>query len=128
MTSTDGAPRQDSGGLPAMTAAELRIAREDLGLTAEWLAAWLGVALRTVRRWEHGHAVIPDSVVGEMSALTYMADEQIAQWVKVLRADPEAVLRIPREGDVDGWPASWWRAAAARIIEEVEDLRVVYSQ
>ena len=37
-----------------MTAAELRIIRERLGVTGDWLAARLGVIPRTVRRWEAG--------------------------------------------------------------------------
>ena len=42
-----------------MTAAELSAARETIGLTAEQLAAELGVAPRTYAAWESGTADIP---------------------------------------------------------------------
>ena len=115
-----------AGGFPALTAAEFRIAREDLGLTAEWLAARLGVQLRTVRRWEHGDRAVSAAVADEVGALTDYADEQIEAWVARLLDVPEPVLVIPESGERDGWPAGWWRALAARVVEQVPGLRVVY--
>lgn len=126
--SQNEAPRQYGGGLRALTDAELRVAREDLGLTAEWLADRLGVTLRTIRRWEHGHSPIPEGVADEMTALTEAADVQVDGWVVELLDVPEPVLAIPREGERDGWPASWWRALAARIVEDVPGCRVVYAE
>lgn len=111
---------------PALTDAEFRIAREDLGLTAEWVASRLGVALRTVRRWEHGQRAIPGAVADHVGTWTDYADGQAAAWVERLLDVPEPVLVIPRDGDRDGWPAGWWRALAARIVEDVPGCRVVY--
>lgn len=120
-------PSPHSGGFGPLTDAEFRIAREDLGLTAEWIADRLGVALRTVRRWEAGHSPVPAGVADQLGAWTDAADEQIEAWAARLLDVPEPVLVIPREGERDGWPAGWWRSLAARIIERVDGLRVVYA-
>lgn len=115
-----------AAGFPPLTDAELRIAREDLGLTAEWVAERIGVALRTVRRWEAGHSPVPAGVADTIGEWTDAADAQVDAWTARLLDVPEPVLVIPREGERDGWPAGWWRALAARIIERVDGLRVVY--
>ena len=116
--------------LPAdtLTAAELRIAREDLGLTVDWVAGWLGVTERLVRKWEAGTVVIPARRAEQIGRLTDEADRVIADLVERLRDLPDPVLTIPREGVVDGWPASWWRAIAARVIEDVDGLRVTFQE
>lgn len=119
-------PPPAGGGFGPLTDAELRIAREDLGLTAEWVAERLGVALRTVRRWEAGHSPVPQGVADQLGAWTDTTDEQIEAWAERLLDVPEPVLVIPRDGERDGWPAGWWRALAARIVERVDGLRVVY--
>lgn len=120
-------PSAAAGGFPLLTDAEFRIAREDLGLTAEWVADRLGVALRTVRRWEHGHSPVPAGVADQIGAWTDQADEQVTAWVDRLADVAEPVLVIPREGERDGWPAGWWRALAARVVEQVPGLRVTYA-
>lgn len=113
--------------LPPLTDAEFRIAREDLGLTAEWVAEQLGVALRTVRRWESGHSPVPEGVADRMGEWTDYAEGQVGEWAGRLPDVPEPVLVIPRDGERDRWPAGWWRALAARIVERVDGLRVVYA-
>lgn len=117
--------------LPAdtLTAAELRIAREDLGLTVDWVAGWLGVTERLVRKWEAGTVTIRTARRAEqIGRLTDEADRVIVDLVERLRDLPDPVLTIPREGVVDGWPASWWRAIAARVIEDVDGLRVTFQE
>ena len=111
-----------------LTAAELRIAREDLGLTVDWVAGWLGVTERLVRKWEAGTVVIPARRAEQIGRLTDEADRVIVDLVERLRDLPDPVLTIPREGVVDGWPASWWRAIAARVIEDVDGLRVTFQE
>jgi len=121
-------PVPDQGaGFPPLTDAEFRIAREDLGLTAEQVAERLGVALRTVRRWEHGHSPVPATVADEVGRWTDETDDQVDAWVARLMDSPEPVLVIPRGGERDGWPAGWWRMLAARIVEQVPGCRVVYA-
>lgn len=110
-----------------LTDAEFRIARESLGLTSEWVAARLGVAERTVRRWEAGTSPVPTGVADQLGAWVDAADDQAEAWAARLLDEPDPVLVIPREGERDGWPAGWWRALAARIVEQVDGLRVAYA-
>jgi hypothetical protein len=116
----------DVDGDQPMSDAELRMVREFLGITAEWLADHLGVALRTVRRWEHGTSPVPDGVRVQVEALEEVAARQVGELVDRLAAAADVVLTIPRE---DGeWPAGWWRMVAARVAVEVPGLEVHYRE
>lgn len=123
----------------SMTAAEFRIRREVFGLSAEWLAEQLGVALKTVQRWESGHRPIPEGIVEEMDILSQAFGAGAAGKVaEHLLATPDAVMTIPRTGTHFGFPASWYRALvdmvrfelttqhAADCGPEVAGFRVVY--
>lgn len=115
-----------------LTDAEVRICREQLGLTAEQLAAELGVRVRTIHRWEHGVTPIPAGAADEIGRLTDEQDTQVEQLVlgmrqwMVLLDLPEPVLQIPRTGEHLGRPAGWWRAVAGMVVADVRGLRVVY--
>ena len=95
----------------SLSAAEFRMRREELGLSAEWLAERLGVALKTVQRWENGHRAIPGGVEDEMDIISTARGELAARPVaELLLATPDAVMLIPRAGTHFGFPASWYRA------------------
>jgi len=102
----------------SMTAAEFRMSREAFGLSAEWLASRLGVALKTVQRWENGHRPIPAGVANEM-ALTATAIRMGAAhvWAEFLLTAQDPVLTIPRTGTLFGFPASWYRALVDLVRE-----------
>lgn len=121
-------PDQTVGGLPALTGAEFRIARQDLGLTTEWIAEQLGVAHRTVQRWNDGVSRVSAIGAEQMTAWTEYADAQIDAWVERITDETNPVLVVPRVGEHDGWPASWWCSLAARIIEAVPGCRAVYAE
>lgn len=130
MTSTvKGAPGLMVGGFPEpdgtqpMSDAELRMVRDFLGLSAEWLAGHLGVALRTVRRWESGHSLIPDGVRVQVEELEAVAAGQVGAVVDALADSPDAVLTLVL-GGAGGFPDSWWRMVAARVAQEVPGLHV----
>ncbi len=131
MTTDHEAPG-NAGGSPipadSITGAELRIAREDLGLTVDEACARVGVHNRTWRRWEHDYMPVPSAVAAEVGRWTDYADVVIEAAVARLLDEPEPVLTVPRSGDVDGWPAAWWRAVAARVVEDVPGLRVTYRE
>ncbi len=136
MSRADEAVERDPA---AMTAAEFRIARERLGVTGEWLAGKLGVADRTVRRWEADKAAIPEGAARDLEDLESATDEWIAQVLDVLRADEptddgewwvttyasDAAYRLEHPG-LD-WPAGWHRAAMGRVAEALPGVRLRFA-
>ncbi|MFI6496930.1 helix-turn-helix domain-containing protein [Nonomuraea typhae] len=121
----------DPPGMPEderMTDAELKVVREWLGLSLQWLADHLGVSLRTVQHWEQGKYAIPDGVRLTVEQLETTAAQQVTAGVTMLMDVPDPVLGLPRECPADcPWPPSWHRAIAARIAQEVTGLSMVYA-
>ncbi|NHN55750.1 DUF1870 family protein [Calidifontibacter sp. DB0510] len=121
-----------------MTAAEFRIARERLGVTMEWLAGELGVAERTIRRWEAGAAPIPDGAAADLYSIQDATDDFVDKVVAELQlTEPDEdgsqwVITYPSDAayrdewpDLD-WPAGWHRAAMGRVAQKIPGLRVRY--
>lgn len=118
-TTRDALPAGHPANNPSLaTAAEFRLRREELGFSAEFLADGLGVALKTVQRWENGHRLVPASVMDVMdeihNAMCYVAATRCAEQ---LLKTPDPVMMIPRSGSFLGFPASWYRA----LVELVRD-------
>lgn len=115
-----------------MTPAELRVARERLGLTGDAIAQLLDVEGRTLRRWEAGTSLIPGGV-----------ERQIAEWESeavrlsaefAMRGQSERVL-VTYKTDESFWadqpdrqpfPASWHRAIIGRL--NLNGIRVEYAE
>lgn len=127
----------DPSGMPEderMTDAEFKVVREYLGLTGDWLAQHLGVSPRTVRHWEQGKYAIPDGVRLEMEDLERRTGEFVSGCIAQLMDVPDpgvVTYRTDEEyraahPDVP-FPASWHRAAVARIAQEVPALAIVYA-
>ena len=119
----------------AMSDAELRMVREYLGLSGEALAALLGVADRTVRRWEAGTHTIPTWARQQIEALEDAAAELVEATVVALHdhLDPSEVALVLYRSDAHYWaahpamrphPASWHRAINARVAQEIPGLAV----
>lgn len=115
-----------------MTPAELKVLRESLGLSAQWIADRLGVDQRTVRRWEDGALPIRADVITLLHELDAQAeadaDEILDQVIDAagltdvsdaaeLAQEDWATIEVPRvDTDVtDGMPAAFHRAVAARV-------------
>lgn len=116
-----------------MSPAELRVVREYLGLTAQWLAERLEVARPTLARWEAGGSPIPDRVRLQIEALEADTARTVADGADAVKDLPNPVVVTYRtdadyekHGPVGGWPASWHRAVVARIAHEVDGLRIEY--
>lgn len=102
----DEAPGNPGGQLipdNSLTAAELRIARESLGLTLEAAAKILCVNERTFRRWEFGYTPVPEGVTEEIADWCEFADQVVDQLVARLLRDPAPVLSVLKEGEADGF-------------------------
>lgn len=116
-----------------MTGAELRVIREYLGLTGDWLAQHLQVNPRTVRSWEQGRDPIPDGVRLEVEHMEAVTAEFVGAIVAQLLDIPDPLVVVYRS-DVEyqaahpeqPWPASWHRAVIARVAHEVPALRIDY--
>lgn len=127
----------DPPGIPVdelMTSAELRVVREYLGLTPEWLAGHLGVSARTVRHWEAGKYAIPDGVRLEIEDLERRTGEFVSGVVEKLMDLPDpGVLTYRDDAEYHAahpempFPASWHRAVVARIAQEVPALAIAYA-
>jgi len=127
----------DPPGMPEderMTPAELRVVREFLGLTPEWLAGHLQVSARTVRHWEAGKYAIPDGVRLEVEDLERRTGEFVAGVVEKLMDLPDPGLLTYRD-DAEyhaahpevPFPASWHRAVVARVAQEVPALAIAFA-
>ncbi|MFJ9420732.1 helix-turn-helix domain-containing protein [Streptomyces sp. NPDC101249] len=127
----------DPPGMPEderMTPAELRVVREFLGLTPEWLGGHLNVSARTVRHWEAGKYAIPDGVREEVEDLEARTGEFVSGIVGQLLDIPDPVIVTYRDDDEYRaahpeipFPASWHRAVIARVAQEVPALGITYS-
>ena len=126
----------DPPGMPEderMTPAELKVVREFLGLSSAALAKYLGVSDRTVRHWEEGKYPIPDGVRLEIEKLEAYTAEFVASVVEKLMDIPDPVVvtyRTDKEYHAahpeTPLPASWHRAAIARVAQEVPGLSIVF--
>lgn len=128
---------------PGMTAAELRMTRERLGLTSEVCAEMLALydaeqvdadalakarrsAERKMRRWEQGQNQIPETVREGMELLERVHLSTVIELVKQLDAAESKVLAIPA-GDTANFPGGWWRAVAYEVAVRVPGLRIKYA-
>ncbi len=126
----------DPPGMPddeRMTPAEFRVVREFLGLTGDWLGRHLGVSARTVRHWEQGKYPIPDGVRIELEDLERRTAEFIGGVAPKLLDLPDPTVIVYRTDEEYHqahpeipFPASWHRAVAARIAQEVPGLSITY--
>jgi transcriptional regulator with XRE-family HTH domain len=127
----------DPSGMPEderMTSAELKVVREFLGLTGDWLAGHLGVSPRTVRHWEQGKYPIPDGVRLEIEDLERRTGEFVSGIVGKLMDMPDPGVLTYRDDaeyradhpDVP-FPAAWHRAVIARVAQDVPGLRIAFA-
>lgn len=98
-----------------MTPAELKCARERLGLTTQWLADKWGVALYSVKRWETSRTV-PDDLAADVEAMLGRMDGAIESG----RFCADRVIEVPRTDadSPDVMPAAYHRAVALEVARE----------
>lgn len=124
---------QPGGQRGAMSAAELRVIRERLGLTPEWCAHALGVAERSFTRWEAGANSVPDGVAETVHGWQEAADRAVEDAITDLDRQAEPVMLTYRTNagyhaaTGEKWPASYHRAIAGRVAEGIDDLAIDYA-
>lgn len=116
-----------------MTAAELKVVREWLGLTTRWLAEHLHVTERTVHRWEADEVPIREFVRVAIEDIERQTAEVVDAAVSACNdARDPAILTYRTDEDYhrhhpeQPWPASWHRAVIARVAHEVPGLAINY--
>ena len=128
----------DPPDMPAderMSPAELKVVREFLGLSGEWLADHVKVSARMVRHWEQGRHPIPDTVRLAVEDLEARTGAFISGIVDALIDIPDPIV-ITYRTDADyhrehpeiDFPASWHRAVVARVALEVPALQITYRE
>jgi DNA-binding transcriptional regulator YiaG len=118
-----------------MNPAELKVVREFLGLSGEHLGKLLNVSPRTIRYWEDGKYPIPDGARLEIEALEAETAEFIGVVIERLRDMRDPALLVYRNDQEylaanpdSKWSASWYRAVAARIAQEISGLPMAYGE
>ena len=91
----------------SLTGAEFLCVRVSMGLTQAQLADKMNVVHETVRRWENESVPPPLWACKKLSRLGLEFDGQVDHDTKLV-----GDILVPRTGSVDGWPASWYQAAA----------------
>lgn len=80
-----------------ITGSELRVLRQNCGLTQEDVAKYIGCGLRSVKRWEAGKSRISDRVV---AILQKIDDALNAYAAKVLKAYADQTEAIDKAGEL----------------------------
>lgn len=116
--------RDDLAEEEPLTGAELRAARELLGITSDHLAKVLRVNPRTVRSWEQGRDAIPGRIRPELADIKESADEAVRNLVDALAADADTLITYRNDEEYKaahpdgGWSAAWHRQVAQRAADQ----------
>jgi len=113
-----------------MHPAELRVLRESMGLSAEWLGERFHESAETITAWESGETPIPEDIIEEMHELDYFVESMADEIVRDLRAAgaKQSIYSVPRtdEDSPNELPASLWRAIGARVRILLPDTELDY--
>lgn len=105
-----------------LTAAELRVAREEMGLTGDHLAKMLGVNPRTLRSWEQGRDPIPGRIRPEIAELKEATNQAVAEAVSSINEEGDTLITYRSDDEYQagrrgqGWKASRWTASWHRQV------------
>jgi len=118
-----------------ITAAELRVWLDWLGLTQPAAAEVLGVRQDTVRRWVTGREPIPIRVGDELEQVEQVTAAAVEVLVAALSdaRDPGVLIYRTDEDmaaarpDLARYGAGWWRMVVARATAEVPGVDIDYA-
>lgn len=122
-----------------MTAGEVRVARDALGMTPQQLGDAIGgISARAVQNFEWGKYAVPHELGENIRALQKDMRERVESLAAYLRDNPEATVVVfseegrdqlpekvpPAYQDVAKFGAKWWRLVVARATEDLPDAHV----
>lgn len=121
--------------------AQFRSMRELLGISPNNLSKILSVNPRTIQSWEHGGTPIPPGVVAEVQNLATLARDKTTELVAEMKQRPAVqrllILRSDEKRSVyrddieteelAALPPGWHRAVAARVADQVADVKIFYA-
>ena len=124
--------------LPAMTGAEMKTAREFLGLTTSWLSNEMTMNERRMQRMEADQESIPDALVSKLDEISAETKDEVTRLIAVYRrkvkASDETVKLVTYRTDEKysaaggTYPSRWHRMICARVAEAVPGLVLVYEE
>lgn len=97
-----------------ITAAELAMIREGIGLSREHLAVRLGVSVRTIGHWEAGKYPVPAGVATEVKVIEREWTEEVEAAVARHADATGRTMLLPRTGTPEK-PAAWHRSIAFHV-------------
>lgn len=107
-----------------LTPAEVRTAREQLGLTGDHMAKLLGVNPRTLRSWEQGRDPVPGRIRLEIAEMKAAADKAVADLAARLDSEKPVLITYRSDDEYQAathggrWSASWHRQVCARAAQQ----------
>ena len=117
-----------------MNGARLRVLRQRLGLDVDGLGDVLGVAARTVRRWESDKSAMSAGAIEDFTALVQRSETLVEAHLAAL-AGEQAPRLVTYANDEDFWahepgmrplPAAWHRALVAQVLVQRPDVEVTF--
>lgn len=117
-----------------MNGARLRVLRQRLGLDIDGLGDVLGVAARTVRRWESDKSAMSAGAVEDFTALVQRSEALVEAHLAAL-ADARVPRLVTYANDEDFWahepemrplPAAWHRSLVGQVLAVMPDVEIVY--
>ena len=126
--------------LPVMTGAELKAAREYLGLSWSWTAEYLQCDERRLQRMEVDQEVVPAAIAGAIDDLYEETADYVRRMIDKYRSQVEArgdgVTFATYRSDTEyqkankhgRFQARWHRMAAQRIVDAVPGVILVYEE
>lgn len=116
-----------------MDGAEMRAAREWLGVTRAALAQHLGVTLQAVKDWEGDRYSVSASAAGEVERLTRYTVGEIQRYTQWARAAGAGAVLLVTSSDAAMTPlppaplgAAWWRMVAQQVRLAVPEVAISY--
>lgn len=118
--------------MSTMTAAEFKVTRERLGLSASWVASSLGVTEKSISRWESGEDPVNVRAATFLRNLHQESEKMIKRTLTAIgkrKSDGPVLLKTYRMVNPSSiYPASFHRAMTGRLALLIDrEVEIVYA-